>query len=111
MSQAIILAGGKGTRIAEIRGDIPKPMIPICGKPILEYQVESLANSGITNILIITNHLGKKIEQFFAKGSKWNTTIAFFRETTFLGTAGALPLVADQLSFTATFSWMSTLDI
>ncbi|MDR0908553.1 MAG: NTP transferase domain-containing protein [Spirochaetaceae bacterium] len=51
--QAIIMAGGKGTRVASIASDIPKPMIPVCKKPILQHQIECLVRQGITDITII----------------------------------------------------------
>ena len=64
--QAVIMAGGKGTRLRAITNDeIPKPMVPIAGKPILQWQIETLRRSGVTDILLITGYLGEKIEAFF----------------------------------------------
>lgn len=88
--RAIIMAGGKGTRIQSVRSDIPKPMIPVLGKPILEYQIENLKQSGITQITIGLGHLGHFIRDYFDDGKKWGVSIDYFEETVPLGTAGAL---------------------
>lgn len=84
------MAGGKGTRISSIASDIPKPMIPIFNKPILQYQIECLKNNGITDITLVTGHLGHFINEFFGDGSKFGVKISYFDETEPLGTAGAL---------------------
>ncbi len=84
------MAGGKGTRIASIASDIPKPMIQICGKPILAYQIESLKRSGLTDITLVTGHLGHFIRDYFGDGSSFGVNISYYDETEPLGTAGAL---------------------
>ena len=84
------MAGGKGTRIAAVRSDLPKPMIPVCGKPILEWQIENLKASGLTDIVLVIGHLGEVIKDYFGDGSRWDVTISYFIETQPLGTAGAL---------------------
>lgn len=84
------MAGGKGTRIASVRSDLPKPMIPVCGKPILEWQIENLKANGLTDIILVIGHLGKVIKDYFGDGSRWDVTISYFIETQPLGTAGAL---------------------
>ena len=88
--KAVIMAGGLGTRIASVRSDVPKPMIEICGKPILQYQIENLLNSGITEITLVTGHLGHKIQEYFGDGTKFGVKISYFNEDHPLGTAGAL---------------------
>lgn len=88
--RALIMAGGKGTRISSVRSDIPKPMIPVLGKPILEYQIENLKRSGITQITIGIGYLGHFIREYFGNGSRWGVDINYFEETVPLGTAGAL---------------------
>ncbi len=89
--QAVIMAGGKGTRLSSITNDeIPKPMVRLNGKPILEHQLEVLKNNGIAEYFFIVGHLGEKIEAYFGDGSKWNVTITYIREDVPLGTAGAL---------------------
>lgn len=88
--KAVIMAGGKGTRIASVANDVPKPMIKICGKPILEYQIENLRTCGLTEIIIVIGHLGNVIKDYFQDGKKWNVKIEYFVEDHPLGTAGAL---------------------
>lgn len=84
------MAGGKGTRIQTIASDIPKPMISILNKPILEFQIENLKKSGITEITLVIGYLGYVIKNYFGDGSKWNVTITYVQEDEPLGTAGAL---------------------
>jgi len=91
--KAVILAGGKGTRLAGIGGEIPKPLVPVCGKPVLERQIEVLAREGITDITIVIGHLGGMIKEYFSDGSRFGVKISYFEETTPLGTGGALPLL------------------
>ena len=88
--KTIIMAGGKGTRIASVRNDIPKPMIPICGKPILQYQIENLRSSGFIDITLVIGHLGEVIKNYFGNGSQLGVKLSYFVETDPLGTAGAL---------------------
>jgi D,D-heptose 1,7-bisphosphate phosphatase len=84
------MAGGKGTRTAAIASDIPKPMIQICGKPILEHQIERLKENGLTEIILVVGHLGRHIRDYFGDGSGFGCSISYFTETEPLGTAGAL---------------------
>ncbi len=88
--KAIIMAGGKGTRLQSISQDIPKPMVRVWNKPILEYQIESLKNSGITEIVLIVGHLRKVIQDYFGNGNKYGVHIEYVIEDKPLGTAGAL---------------------
>lgn len=88
--KVIIMAGGMGTRIQSVRADVPKPMIEICGKPILQYQIENLKACGLTDITIGVGHLGHVIKDFFSDGSKLGVNISYFTEDHPLGTAGAL---------------------
>jgi len=88
--KAVIMAGGKGTRIASVRSDIPKPMIPVLGKPILEWQIECLKKNGITDILIGIGHLGHFIRDYFGDGRKFGVDISYYEEKEPLGTAGFL---------------------
>ena len=84
------MAGGKGTRLAAINADIPKPMFPVFGKPILEYQIESLQKSGIKDITLIVGHLKEVIINYFSDGQKYGVNINYIEEKEPLGTAGAL---------------------
>jgi D-glycero-D-manno-heptose 1,7-bisphosphate phosphatase len=82
--KTVILAGGKGTRIASINADVPKPMIPIAGKSVLEHQISCLRSQSITDITIIIGYLGHIIRQKFGK------TVNYIEEKEPLGTAGSL---------------------
>lgn len=86
----VIMAGGKGTRIASVKSDVPKPMIPICGKPILEWQIENLKACGLSDITLVIGYLGHVIMDYFGDGRKFGVDISYFIEESPLGTAGAL---------------------
>lgn len=88
--KVVIMAGGMGTRIQSVRSDIPKPMIEICGKPILQYQIENLKNCGLTDITIVVGYLGNVIKEYFNDGSAFGVRIDYFTEKQPLGTAGSL---------------------
>jgi len=88
--KVVIMAGGKGTRIASVKSDVPKPMIPICGKSILEWQIENLKACGLTDITLVIGYLGHIIKEYFGDGEKFGVKISYFIEDSPLGTAGAL---------------------
>lgn len=93
------MAGGKGTRLAELtRDEIPKPMVPLLGKPLLERQVECLLENGIQDIVMVVGHLGGVIQAHFGDGRGWGVNIRYFIEEEPLGTAGALPRMRDMLA-------------
>lgn len=95
--KAVIMAGGKGTRIATVSSAIPKPMIPVLGKPVLEYQTENLKRQGISDIIMVCGHLKEKIAEYFGDGKKFGLNIEYVFENKPLGTAGALSLLKDKL--------------
>ncbi|HEX2938869.1 MAG TPA: nucleotidyltransferase family protein, partial [Ruminiclostridium sp.] len=103
--KTIIMAGGKGTRIASVNSEVPKPMIPILGKPILEYEIETLKRQGYTDIIIVVGHLGNVIKDYFGDGSgispatlkPFGVSISYITEEQPLGTAGSLYVLKDQL--------------
>lgn len=96
--QAVIMAGGKGTRLAALTKDeIPKPMVPILEKPLLEWQVERLKENGISEITMIIGHLGHKIIEYFGDGSKFNVKVDYIEEKEPLGTAGAFYYIKDRI--------------
>ena len=66
--KAVIMAGGRGTRVASICHDIPKPMLPLCGKPVLERQIECLRAEGFCDIVLVIGYLGHVIKEYFADG-------------------------------------------
>lgn len=88
--KVIIMAGGKGTRIASIANDIPKPMIRIGEKPILQYQIENLRSCGLTDITLVIGHLGYIIKDYFKDDHDFGVHISYYTEEHPLGTAGAL---------------------
>lgn len=88
--KVVIMAGGKGTRIASVMSDVPKPMIPIAGKPILEWQIDCLRNQGLKEIVLVIGYLGDVIKDYFGDGSRFGVNISYFVEDQPLGTAGAL---------------------
>ena len=89
--KAVISAGGKGSRFVEITKDqIPKPMAPLLGKPILQYTVETLKKNGVTEITFLVGHLWQKIEQYFGDGKKFGVKINYNVEEFPLGSGGAL---------------------
>ena len=96
--KVVIMAGGKGTRIAEVNSQVPKPMIPIDGKPILEYQIETLRRQGYTDIILIVGHLGHVIQDYFGDGSDKGVNIQYIVEEQPLGTAGALYFLKDRIT-------------
>ena len=97
--QAVIMAGGKGTRLREITNDeIPKPMAAIDGKPILQWQIEHLKQQGVSDIILVIGYLGHKIREFFQNGQQFGVSIRYIEETTPLGTAGALSLLGPLLT-------------
>lgn len=95
--KAVIMAGGRGTRLQSIAKDIPKPMFPVLEKPILEYQIESLKKSGIREVTLIVGHLGQVIRDYFGDGSKWDMDISYILEDRPLGTAGALFYLKEKI--------------
>ena len=96
--QAVIMAGGKGTRLATLTKDeIPKPMVPVAGKPLLLWQIERLKESGITDIIMVIGHLGEKIQEYFGDGSGFGVHIEYFVEEAPLGTAGSFYYLKNML--------------
>ncbi|MDQ2774107.1 MAG: HAD-IIIA family hydrolase [Acidobacteriota bacterium] len=87
--QLVIIAGGQGTRLKERIADLPKPMVEIGGKPLLEHQILLARKHRIEDILMLTGFGAEHIESYFGDGAKWGVRIAYHREPRPLGTAGA----------------------
>lgn len=96
--KVVIMAGGKGTRISSVARDIPKPMIKIKDKPILEHEIDCLREQGFTDIIITVSHLGNIIMDYFGDGSSFGVTIDYYFEEEPLGNAGALFKIKDKLT-------------
>jgi D,D-heptose 1,7-bisphosphate phosphatase len=97
MKTAVILAGGKGTRLAEVRADVPKPMMPVLGKPLLAYQIDLLKAHGFTTVWLIVNHMYEHIESYFSDGKDFGVDIKYYVEEKPLGTVGGVKAIEAQL--------------
>lgn len=95
--KTVIMAGGRGTRISELFPDIPKPLIPICGKPVLEWEICNLRDQGFKDFVFTVSYMADKIQNYFGDGSKFGVNIEYFVEETPLGNAGALIKNRDNL--------------
>lgn len=102
--KGMILAAGQGTRVRPLTKDLPKPMIPILGKPVMEYLIEHLARHGVCEIMINVAHLHKKIEQYFGNGQRLGVQIGYSYEGVYdqgeimpkpLGSAGGMRCIQD----------------
>lgn len=91
------MAGGRGTRISELFPDIPKPMIPVCGVPVLEREILSLKEQGFTDIILTVGYKAEKIINHFEDGQRYGVHIEYFIEKEPLGNAGALFQMKDKL--------------
>ena len=96
--KTVIMAGGKGTRISSIASDIPKPMIRIEGKPVLEHEIKCLKDQGFTDLIISVSHLGSVIMDYFGDGHQFGVNIEYYFEEQPLGNAGALFKIRDKLT-------------
>ena len=96
--QAVILAGGLGTRLWPITKEIPKPMVPVRGVPYLEHQLRLLRQQEITDVVLLTGYLGEQIEEYFGDGRRLGLRIGYSREKVPLGTGGALRDARDLLN-------------
>jgi len=95
--QALILAGGKGTRLRPLTVYTPKPIVPLVNKPFLVYQLESLARAGITDIVLSLGYQPDKIEDVLGNGSDFGVNLRFVAEPHPMGTGGAYKFVADAI--------------
>jgi MurNAc alpha-1-phosphate uridylyltransferase len=96
----MILAAGRGKRLRPLTDRTPKPLLPVAGKPLIEYHIEALAAAGIQELVINHAHLGTRVEQALGDGSRWGIRIKYSPEAEALGTGGgicnALPLLGSQ---------------
>src|SRR4030042_3958078 len=91
--QAVILAGGKGSRLAEYTKEIPKSMLKIGGKPLLQHQMELLKRYGITDIIILVNYLKDTIIDYFGNGDSVGVSVSYYEEKKTLGTVGGIKAI------------------
>ena len=88
--KAIVLAAGKGERLKPLTNHVPKVMLLIANKPILQYHIEQLKKAGITDIAINLHHMPEKIKEYFGDGTRFGVNINYSYEENLLGTAGAV---------------------
>src|SRR5271156_792666 len=98
IKQAVILAAGLGTRLKPYTDTMPKPMIPILGKPMLQWHVEQFKKHGVTEFFFNLHYLPEVIKNYFGDGSKFGVKIHYFAEQEPLGTAGAIKEFESQLN-------------
>ena len=108
MAKAMILAAGQGTRVRPLTRDLPKPMVPILGKPVMEYLIEHLARHGVTEIMVNVAYYHKKIEEYFGDGRRWGVNIGYAFEGAYeygdilprpKGSAGGMKAIQDFSGF------------
>ncbi len=110
--KAVILAGGRGTRLAPYTTVFPKPLVPISDRPIIDIILQQLAQYGITDVTISLGHLGHLIQAYYAAGSVYGLRLSYVSESQPLGTAGSLTLVPglDSTFLVMNGDILSTLD-
>lgn len=96
--QAVILAGGLGTRLRGVLPDLPKVMAPVRGRPFLEYLLRQLAEQNVGDIVLCVGHRAAAIEEYFGDGARWGVKLEYSREQELRGTAGALKLTQPFLA-------------
>jgi mannose-1-phosphate guanylyltransferase / phosphomannomutase len=97
MKQAVILCGGKGTRLGEAFSDLPKPLVPVCGVPLLDRILEKSAAAGASRVILAAGHLGEQIRERYKGSNRWNLEIHVHIEAKPLGTGGCLHEIAHLL--------------
>src|SRR4051812_46618693 len=96
--KAVILAGGPGARLAPFTKFIPKPLLPVGEKAVLELQILQLAKFGICDIFVATNYMAEYVASFLGDGSRYGVRLSFSREDKPLGTCGPLTLLKNELT-------------
>ena len=95
IQKAVILAAGRGTRMRELTADLPKPMIEVRGKPVLQHIVEGLRNAGIRDCLVVVGYRADVVQNFFGDGSRYNLAIQYNTQTVQDGTGRVVELARD----------------
>ena len=97
--QTVVLCAGISSRLYPLTQNIPKPMLPIRGKPIIEYVISNLAKNGFTDIIITLHYQPKSVIDYFGNGRQWGVNITYSYEEKLLGTAGSLLLLQKKLQY------------
>jgi len=95
LKKAVLLAAGKGTRMKELTAELPKPMIPVAGTPVLERIVCGMKEAGISEFLIVTGYRADVVESHFGNGGKWDVSIRYARQVVQDGTGRVVELARD----------------
>jgi NDP-mannose synthase len=114
VKQAVIMAGGKGTRLHPYSALFPKPLMPLGDMPVLELLLRRMKKAGVTDVILAVNHLSHLIKAFFGNGSELGLRISYSKEDRPLGTAGALGNMLDDLDETflvANGDLLTTMDL
>lgn len=98
IKQAVVIAGGKGTRLSDLFPDIPKALVPIGGYPVLEHIIRTYSGQGVTKYIFLISYLASQIKEYFGDGSKWGVSILYHEEANPLGTAGSFSLLSSELN-------------
>lgn len=103
--QAAVIAGGLGTRLGALTKDIPKPLVPVAGRPFLDHQLRLLRSGGVGKVVLCIGHMGEQIQEFVGDGSRWGMSVAYSLDgPVLLGTGGSLkkaaPLLEDRFLLT-----------
>ena len=93
MKHAIILAGGRGTRLRPYTLTLPKPLVPLVDTPIVEVVIRKLANAGYDSATLAINHMGDLIQAYFGTGERWGLQLCYSLENEPLGTIAPLRLI------------------
>ena len=97
LKKAVILTGGLGKRLKSLTNNLPKPMLPIQGRPILYYAIENLRKQNISEIILSVGYKAEKIIDYFGDGKKFGVNISYSKEEKPLGTGGAIKLAAKNI--------------
>ena len=105
MSQVVILAGGRATRMGGLAADRPKFLLEVAGRPFAEHQLAWLASSGVDRVVLCVGHLGEQIREFVGDGARWGVEVAYVDDgPALLGTGGALRRALDARKLAAAFA-------
>jgi dTDP-glucose pyrophosphorylase len=95
IDKAVILAAGRGTRMRELTAELPKPMIKVRGKPVLQYIVEGLRNAGVANLLVVVGYRADAVRDFLGNGSRYDVPVQYATQTIQDGTGRVVDLARD----------------
>ena len=98
--RGMILAGGRSTRLYPLTLDLPKPLVPVLDRPVVDHIIDYLANHGVDDIVINVHYLAAQIESYIGDGSRWGVSMAYLREDELMGSAGAVKQVASRFDET-----------